>query len=340
MARKALAAPTLLACCLGFLACFELEEPALPGDGEPDSWTVDPTDDGLQAIVEAACPAEYPDLDVVPTGAQDEAWRWINCYRNLIDVELVPLTAACALATDRHAAYMDETAEYGMLETQTAAANYSGYDALERLGTAGQEVDLASQSVYEMVVRTGNGEEVDPRRAVDTWVNTVYHRPPLLRPLLDGVGVGFGGQFGDMVAVGPWDTADGSGGLAFAIYPAPGQAGVPTTFFSDTEVPDPAPGKDEVGSPISVTFQAGHWHDSDNHFDIQLDPDGCSVTARGGEAVDVILLDPENDADLAATVVLLPEEPMEPGTTYDVEIAATIAGTPWSKSWTFTTDAS
>lgn len=337
MARKALVVPTLLA-CLGLLACFELEEPALPGDGEPDSWTVDPTDDGLQAIVEAACPADYPELDLVPTGAQDEAWRWVNCYRNMIAVEPVPLTEGCALATDRHAAYMDETAEYSMIETQTGAANYSGYDALERLGAAGDEVDLATRSVYEMVVRAGDGETVDPRRAVDTWMNTVYHRPPLVRPLVDAVGVGFGGQFGDMVAVGPWDTVDSGGGLEFAIYPSPGQAGVPTSFHSDTEVPDPAPGVNEVGSPISVTFQAGHWHDSDNYFDIRLDPDGCSVTPRGGEALDLILLDPENDADLSATVVLLPEDPMEAGTTYDVEIAASIAGTPWSRSWTFTTD--
>ncbi|MDP7114086.1 MAG: hypothetical protein QGH45_19095 [Myxococcota bacterium] len=346
MARKASGAPhsivplLLSLVCLTSVACFELEDPALTPDGEPDAWTVDPTDDGLEAIVEAGCPAEYPELEMVPSGSQDEAWRWLNCYRNLAQVELVSLTPGCATTTDRHAAYMDETAEYSMLETQAAAVNYSGYDALERLGAAGDEIDLATHSVYEMVVRTGNGDTVDPRRAVDAWINTVYHRPPLLRPLIDGAGVGFGGQFGDMVAVGPWDTVEDGGQLLTAIYPAPGQAGVPPTFHSDAEVPDPAPGVNQVGSPISVTFQAGHWHDSDNHFDIQLDPEGCSVTPRGGEPVDLILLDPESDDTLWSTVVLLPAEPMEPGVTYDVEVAATIAGTPWSKGWTFTTDGS
>ncbi len=337
MARKALVTPLLMLSCLTFVACFELEEPALTPEGGGDHWTVDPTDDGLEAIVSAACPAEYPALEMVPTGAQDEAWRWINCYRNLASVELVPLSAGGALATDRHAAYMDETTEYGMVETQTSATNYSGYDALERLGAAGDEVDLADYSIYEMVVRTGNGEAVDARKAVDAWVNTVYHRPPLMRPRLDAVGVGFGGQYGDMIAVGPWDTVAEGGQLLTARYPAPGQAGVPTTFHSDAEYPDPAPGANEVGSPISVTFQAGHWHDSDNHFDIELDPTGCSVTARGGEPVDLMLLDPENDGELVSTIVLLPEEPLEPGVTYDVEVSASIAGTPWSKDWTFTT---
>ena len=315
-------------------ACFDLEDP--DGDGVlPDA-----DDHGAIGLtVEGACVDGSESFD----GADDlqhDAIRWINCYRNLTSLQTVSLFSDLSLAADRHASYMTETDEFGMVETDPAAQHYSGYDTLERLASAGREVDLQADSVYEAVTSAGSGSVAEPELAIDAWINTVYHRPPLLRPLIDEMGVGFDGSFGDLVTVGPWDTAERGGGVLAARYPAPGQGEIPPVFHSDMERPDPAPDADEVGSPISVTFMAAQWAGNGNHFDVFLEADGCSVRKVGGDELDLLLLEPDTDPYLWATVVLLPNEPLEEFETYQVEIEATVNGDPWVSGWTFTTGAS
>ncbi len=317
---------------LSATSCFSLQEPldAPPEEVVPE----EPVEYGLS--VEDACP---DDVDV-PDGADEiqlRAWTWLACYRNLVGLDTPAPSDALDEATVNHAAYMMETGEYGMLETNSSAQHFRGYDTLDRLASAGLEVDLSSLSVYETVTRVGEGDVAEPEPAIDNWINTVYHRPPLLRPLVDHLGVGFDERYADLVALGPWDTADRDGGTLTARYPAPGQGHVPTTFYSDREFPDPVPDRDEVGSPISVTFQADFWNDNNNHFDLHLVPAGCSVHPLGGDPVDLLLLEPEDDASLWSTVVLLPREPLEPYVTYVVEIEAEVGGAPWRDRWTFTT---
>jgi len=315
----------------GSTACFDLEDP--DGDGQ----LADADDHGAIGLtVEGACTDDASSFDGA-ADTQSAAIRWINCYRNLSSLQTVSLSEDLSLASDRHASYMTETDEFGMIESDVTASNYSGYDTLERLASAGREIDLQVYSVYEAVTSAGSDAVAEPEPAIDAWINTVYHRPPLLRPLIDEMGVGFDGSFGDLVTVGPWDTAERGGGVLAARYPAPGQGEIPPLFRSDLERPDPAPDTDEVGSPISVTFQSGLWVGNGNHFDVHLVPEGCTVRPVGGEDVELILLEPETDPYLWATVVLLPAEPLEELETYQVEIEATVNGEPWRASWTFTT---
>jgi len=316
---------------LGSTACFDLENP--DGDGDiPDT-----DDHGVVGLtVEDACDDDLLSFEGADD-LQEAGIRWLNCYRNLTSVPTVPMARDLSLASERHASYMTETGEFGMFESDPTATNYSGYDTLERLYSAGLDVDLQVLSVYEAVTSAGSDAEAEPELAIDAWINTVYHRPPLLRPLIDEVGLGFDGSFADLVTVGPWDTAEQGGGVLAARYPAPGQGAIPAVFNSDLERPDPAPDTDEVGSPISVTFQAGEWIGNGNHFGIELVPEGCSVRPVGGEEIELLLLEPATDPYLWATVVLLPSEPLMAGETYEVEVEATVNGTPWLSSWTFTT---
>jgi hypothetical protein len=52
--------------------------------------------------------------------------------------------------------------------------------------------------------------------------------------------------------------------------PANNQTNVPPNFFSDNESPDPVPGQNEVGYPISV------------HGDSNVTVQNFTVAARGG----------------------------------------------------------
>jgi hypothetical protein len=312
-------------------SCFYLEEPA---DAPDEFVPEDPVEYG--SSVADACPDEV----VAPPGSDEvqlRAWTWLGCYRSLVGLDTPTPSSELHEATSTHAAYMMETGEYGMVETDSNAIHFRGYDTLDRLSSAGLDVDLSNLSVYETVTRVGEGGVAEPEPAIDNWVNTVYHRPPLLRPLVDYMGVGFDERYADLVSLGPWDTVDREGGTLTARYPAPGQGQVPTTFYSDREFPDPVADLDAVGSPISVTFQADFWHDNNNHFDVHLVAEGCAVYPVDGEPVPLILLEPETDAHLWSTVVLLPSEPLEPYETYVVEIEVEVGGAPWLDRWSFTT---
>ncbi len=310
--------------------CFEIEQP-------PDDPTLpDPADPSLYGLsVEDACTDELAAFDG-SSEVQLDGLRWLNCYRNLVGAEPVPLAEEASLAASHHVAYMVETGEYSMVETDRDATNYTGYDTLERLLAAGDEVDLATSSPYEAVTRLSGGE-AEPMGAIDNWINTVYHRSPLLRPLVDSVGLDFHGEYGDLVTVGPWDTADGDGGLRTALYPAPGQTGLPTTFYSDREWPDPVSDRDAVGSPVSVTFQTDRWVDNDNHFGVHLVVENCTLQTEDGQELAVELLEPAYEAYLWSTVVLLPAEPLEPWQTYVVQMEATVGDAPWKTVWSFST---
>ena len=312
--------------------CFELEQPQ-SADELPDNEEAEVV--GL--TVEDAC---IDDLDVGAAGGEAEAdgLRWLNCYRNLAAIRPVAATSDVNLAAERHAAYMVETGQFTLVETNANASNYSGYDTLDRLDSAGREVDLSVLSVYEAVTSAGEGNEAEPTRAIDSWINTVYHRAPLMRPLIDEVGLSLDTQFADLITVGPWDTEEIGGGVLAARYPVPGQGDVPADFDSDLERPDPAPDAGVVGSPITVTFQGEEWVDNDNHFDVHLVPEGCTVTSMDGKEVELILLEPATDGYLWATVVLLPAEPLEYAQTYQVEVDATVSGESWSSSWIFYTE--
>ena len=312
-------------------SCFYLEEPL---DAQEAPVPDEPVEYGLG--VGDAC----PDVVVAPVDADEvhlRAWTWLGCYRSLVGLETPTPSNELDDATVNHAAYMMETGEYGMIESDSSASFFRGYDTLDRLESAGLDVDLASLGVYETVTRVGEGDAAEPEPAIDNWINTVYHRPPLLRPLVDKVGIGFDERYADLVTLGPWDSIERGGGMYTARYPAPGQGKVPTTFYSDREFPDPVADIDEVGSPVSVTFQSDFWHDNNNHFDIHLVASGCSIHRLGGDPVALVLLEPETDPHLWSTVVLMPREPLEPYETYVVEIEAEVGGAPWRDRWSFTT---
>ncbi len=294
---------------------------------------------GDSHTVEGACLFEAPADEIGSWAIQEQGGYWLNCYRNLAGLPPAPLGTDVSVAASRHAAYMDETQEFGFLEEDVAAANYSGYDVLDRLDATGFELDLASHYLDDIITYAGEDRTAAPRDAIDAWIDTVYHRSPLLRPAVDIVGIGASGPYVDLVTAGPWDSlaAGGAGDVTAAAYPADGQTGVPVSFATDSEQPDPVADRNLVGYPISVTFHGELWHDNGNHFDVRLDPDGCSVQSRDGDQVPLLYREPDTDPHLHDSVFLIPMSPLQAGQTYDVRLTASVHGQPWASAWSFTT---
>jgi tetratricopeptide (TPR) repeat protein len=203
----------------------------------------------------------------------------------------------------------------------------------ETLGSAGFSGVGPADRARAQGYRGGVGEDIthrgSPILAVADWIDSVYHRFPLLRPDLRAIGFGSAGA-------GPLVIDDMEFGFAPqdaghdlpVLYPAAGQTDVPTSFF-DNELPDPVPpgGPRTTGYPVTVTFAPF------DHVRLQA----FRLRGPGGTELPAYLLPPSADTENSAS--LLPQQPLRAGTAYTVEITATIGDQPWSRTWVFTTAA-
>jgi hypothetical protein len=239
--------------------------------------------------------------------AAEEGLERTNFYRDLVGLNPGVLDSALTDAAQTHAAYMYYI---GAITHQQEPSGdcYSGAWVWDRMEAAGFPLEAGNS--WSEVVAFGFG----PAGSVDGWVDTVYHRIPFVTPRWSGIGFGQAEDFASMNFV-----ADYPAGVnQVIVFPIDGQTGVPTSFDSDTEIPDPAPSHGVVGYPITVTVAADNVSGSDtNPYGLTL-LSGSLVGPSG--AVNVIMADPDDDAWLGATAFMLPTEPLQAGAEYEVEM--------------------
>jgi hypothetical protein len=112
-------------------------------------------------------------------------------------------------------------------------------------------------------------------------------------------------------------------------FPFPGQQDVPTTVFSNQEQPDPVPDQNEVGYPVSV------------HADITsvVQVDSFTMHPRGGTQAATRLLTREWDQNISfpSVAAIIPLDPLQSNTDYDVQFTGTVDDVPIHLSWSFKT---
>jgi hypothetical protein len=157
-----------------------------------------------------------------------------------------------------------------------------------------------------------------PRRAIDGWMGTFYHRLPLLDPGVMGVGWGIDGGFAvlDMSSL-----VRPAGEPMQVVWPPDGARNVPRNFHAG-EIPHPVPGEDQTkwGYPITLQF-----------FGVKDTP-RCSLELwQGGTRVECHLSTPSEPTNPelapAGAFCLIPMRTLKPQTTYRV-----VAKTP-SRTW-------
>jgi len=167
-------------------------------------------------------------------------------------------------------------------------------------------------------------------------ITAIYHRFVMFEPVFKEIGTGAATTSAsytyftaDLTAVGGYGAGLGAGRIVN--YPAANQSGVPVNFFSDSESPDPVPGRNEVGYPISV-------HADTVRSGVGVTVQSFTVAPRGGAALEVRLLSHAVDAltpETAAAIV--PLAPLKSATVYDVSFSGVVAGVPVTRNWSFTT---
>jgi hypothetical protein len=271
----------------------------------------------------SSCPAP-------PAGATDNAIKALNAINTLrlaMGVECGNLVLALDQSAQAHCDFYaantgNATCEGGSISPHSEVSGCTGFTGADpgaRVAAAGYK---------------GNGwSEVmafndDPNKAVTQWVDSVWHRTPLLSPWWDDMGYGNAGTSRatncDVIDQGPGKQMPAT---TTAMYPYAGQTGVTRSFNGAQEgpVPPAPPTGWPSGLPITLYVQKAI---TVSH----------SIEVMGsGTPLDHQWIDykqSDNDSD---QLIMYTNAPFAANTTYHVTIAVTLAGAPKTFDWTFTT---
>jgi hypothetical protein len=160
-------------------------------------------------------------------------------------------------------------------------------------------------------------------------VETYFHRQDVIRPYTMAFGVGYEGHYGGID--GRRNLASHSGPWLPILCPVPDQKNLPIYYGKET--PDATPGDAQSGYAITVYFGTSN-----------LNLTKHALTVKGSNApIDCYLYDPHTGASnefsgWQHSVALIAKDPLQYDTTYEVMLEVSVDGTPWTKTWNFTTE--
>lgn len=310
--------------------------------------------------VDESCKDEVPGAKEAPAEAADFFTR-VGCYRRFVGIAQGRIRKPIQRAAESHLNYMvlngsEETDFDWFSNEDPTKAGYTGGDIFERLSVAEyNDIDASSRFVWYTGGTMENREEIATLGGwgaiVDGWVDTPYLRQVVFQPAWEGAGLAYtevettegtkGLHYGHIITYLPPAQREGNP----IVYPKDGQTDVPLTYIHpddlddnpDTNIDGIPPGAH--GYAITATFGSDEVVGLPNYLGIQV----ASAIVTGPEGVlPAYLVLPRDSAYglLAMTVILVPYDPLLPGTTYSVEMTATWAGDHQkTMEWSFTTAA-
>lgn len=286
-----------------------------PDASPPDASTVvpPPDDDGL-------VPAEA-------TAEQKAALGRVNWYRANVGVapieEVAEINLACQAHADYYAthlsAYQKDQVPGGVHSESAALTDgFTGVGFGDRMTAAG----YTGQPGWEIIAFLGS-----PAAAVDSWMETVYHRIPIVSP--NAIHLGYGIHKSpaaiDVMDFGRGSAADKD---LIVVYPWPDQTGVPRAWSGNEGPQPPAPkGGYPSGPVVTVTTGAGEPLSISEH----------ALAGPDGKPIAHVWHPKGANGFMEATWALYAEKPLSGATKYTVTLTGTLAAAPWSRSWSFTT---
>lgn len=272
------------------------------------------------------------EIDLGGRSAASVMLKRLNEIRAGLGLAPVEIDEALSKGCDLHARYL---------------VNNEGNPRLEGLGAHNEDPALVGY--------TPEGEKAGHAsviafygvdRAVDGWLDTFFHRIPLLHPNLKKIGGGYcsGGRSGHVSLL---DCQSNVGGdaidpkLAIIAYPPDGAKGVGLQFYG--EHPDPRPDTNVVvGYPVTLSF-FDHQAVTEVVAELRAGTPPKSPKEKPGKLVDCHVSTPaapacpKEDRDNSNTICLLPKLALGAGATYTVSIKAKVNEQPFEKTWSFTT---
>jgi len=264
----------------------------------------------------------FVDLDKAAADREAIALDTVNRYRRLAGLTPVTSSGVIRQAALAHAFYtlfngaLPSIRDLGIHKEEASGQGYTGDNVLSRA----QHFGYPQRSMAEVITHRG-----EPAGAVTDWIDSVYHRFPLLRA--DLVELGYGDAYLGPMSVQVMDMSYREKATGrIIVYPAANQVGVPIAF-NGNEIPDPAPNASyPIGYPVTATFDrnasvtVGGFH--------LRDPSGTDLPG-------VTLL--PNQPDMENSFAYMANVPLKPGTTYTADLTYTLNGRAGHTVWKFTT---
>ena len=260
-----------------------------------------------------------------------DGYNWINYRRATLGLSTLTRNARIDAAAQGHSDYQRQNNTVTHDQTP-GLPGYTGATLLDRLTKAGYATPLP-YAIGEVISATSNPSGF---YQAEELITAIYHRFVMFEPVFKEAGTGAATTSAnytyftaDLTAVGGYGAGLGAGRIVN--YPAANQTAVPVNFFSDSESPDPVPGQNEVGYPISV-------HADTIRDGVGVTVQSFTVAPRGGAALTVRLLSHANDSHTPETAAaIIPLAPLKGATIYDVSFSGVVAGVPVTRNWSFTT---
>jgi hypothetical protein len=270
--------------------------------------------------------AECPQPPVGSSATAIEAWTLVNQIRLAAAGSCMNMVPALNASAQNHCDYI------AMNRGNSACG--SGHDQVEGCtgfsGTTAQAREIAAGyprnlAYTEVLFNIGNM----PARAIQGWLNTPFHRIPLIDPWTTDMGWG-GGAGCDIIDIGRGTMPAPDN--AVVVFPYDGQTDVPLSFNG---LESPAPPKPASGWPSAypVSIYAKRLTVSEHVITKDGDPTPLPHMWLDAKA-------PEVTSGLRGyftSTAMMYGAPYEPNTKYRVRIAGTSQGGPLNVEWTFTT---
>jgi hypothetical protein len=260
-----------------------------------------------------AAPTPSVCLAGAPAGAPATALDTVNALRSHMGLACMALVPEINTSSQKHCDYYqqntgNQTCIANAHEEVDSCAGFVAKSFATRMTNAGYTGSPRS----EVMAFSGN-----PVSAIGQWINSVYHRTPLLSPWIGDMGYGMTDDCDTIdMGLGPKQPDD-----VTAVYPYPGQIDVPLNFDGSHEGPTPPapPSGWPSASPVHLYVKSYTVTSHD-------------VFVKGTcDALPHQWL-PEKD-----DYILYPDKPFAKQTEYRVVIKGTKAGIALDFDWSFTT---
>lgn len=269
-----------------------------------------------------------PDAPTAVGNTATDGFNWFNYRRQQIGLSPVGRNSLLDRAAQAHADYQQINNVISHEETP-GAPGYTGAELGGRLASAGYDFTVPRYAYGEVISATASRSGFS---AAEDLITAIYHRFVIFEPSFSEAGSGVASVDNGYTYFTTNFAANGLGaGLGtagFVTYPRANQRNVAPGFFSDREIPDPVPERNEVGFPISL------------HADIasSIRVSSFSLRPRGGAPLAVRLLTSDTDPDTPeAAAAIVPIDVLAGSTIYDVQFAGTVGGVAVTRNWSFTT---
>jgi tetratricopeptide (TPR) repeat protein len=269
----------------------------------------------LQALV----PQPPGDLAAARKAALDR----VNGYRAAVGVAPLSEDPAVAEGALAHAYFylfnfgQSQLRGLGIHNEDQSLPGFTGANSLLRDRHFGYAGNRGAEVINHVAI---------PEGSVQVWIDSVYHRYPLLARETSVAGYGLAGLGIASVSIMDFGVSDPGRGDPI-VYPRADQPDVPASF-NGQEVPDPVPqgATYPVGYPVTLQVGAGQV----------LTVSSGRLISSDNQEVASYTLQPGGSGLTQSEWALLAQHPLTPGARYTAEVIGKIDGQDFTKRWSFT----